>query len=193
MTTSHTEAKAAQREETLDRETQQLDAEQTTKEETTEEETTKSPAATEAAPTEPQVQADDRPQDESEEQEEPADWAKLTKTRSEAAGLRRRLRDTEAERDQGAQRIAELEARVKAFEEQEQQREVDALRRRILVERNFPEGTLELLTGTTEDEIIAELDRAEAILTRATPGPALRGTTGEVAKPADWASVVQRR
>lgn len=186
MTTNHAEAKAAQHEETLERETQQLDAQQTT-----ETESTKPPATTEEPSTEGQEHVEDQPQDEGEEQEEPDSWAKLTKTRSEAAGLRRRLRDTEAERDQGAERIAELEARVQAFEEQEQQREVDALRRRVIKDRGFPEGTLELLTGTTEDEINGELDRAEAILTQATPGPALRGTTGEVAKTGDWASVIR--
>lgn len=133
------------------------------------------------------------PQDGPEQTEEEVDWAKLTKTRSEAANLRKRARAAETERDEALEKITELEAKVAKFEEDQQQREVEGLRRRVIADRNFPESTLELLTGTTEEEIIAELDRAEAILTRATPGPVLRGTTGEVSKEADWASVVKGR
>lgn len=152
----------------------------------------------------PQAPADDQPQDgqqdstqepqgDAEQTEEEVDWAKLTKTRSEAANLRKRARAAETERDEALEKITELEAKVAKFEEDQQQREVEGLRRRVIADRNFPESTLELLTGTTEEEIIAELDRAEAILTRATPGPVLRGTTGEVSTETDWASVVKGR
>ena len=133
------------------------------------------------------------PQDGPEQPEEEVDWAKLAKTRSEAANLRKRARAAETERDEALERITELEAKVQQYEDERQQREVEGLRRRVIADRNFPESTLELLTGTTEEEIIAELDRAEAILTRATPGPVLRGTTGEVSKETDWASVVKGR
>lgn len=133
-----------------------------------------------------------KPHDETEQHEEDVDWAKITKTRSEAAGLRRRLRDAEAERDKSAERIAELETRIQAYEEQEQQREVESLRRRLLADRNMPEGAIELLTATTEDELNDELDRISGVITALTPrGPSLRPTSGETRPPADWSSIVK--
>lgn len=131
------------------------------------------------------------PQDEAEQTEEEVDWSKLAKTRSEAANLRKRARAAETERDEALEKITKLEAEVAEYKAADEQREVDALRRRVLTERGFPDATLELLTGTTEEEILAELDRAEAILTHAAPGPILRGTTGEPAKENDWSSVVR--
>jgi hypothetical protein len=133
------------------------------------------------------------PQDSPEQSEEEVDWSKLAKTRNEASNLRKRARTAETERDEALEKLTELEAKVAEYEAADEQREIDTLRRRVLTERNFPESTLELLTGTTEEEIIAELDRAVAILTQATPGPILRGTTGEVSKEADWSSVVKGR
>ncbi|MGP5050711.1 hypothetical protein [Brachybacterium alimentarium] len=133
------------------------------------------------------------PQDEVEQTEDEVDWAKLTKTRSEAANLRKRARAAETERDEALEKITNLKAKVAKFEEDQQQREVEGLRRRVIADRNFPESALELLNGTTEEEILAELDRAEAILSHATPGPILRGTTGEMSKEADWSSVVKGR
>ena len=108
------------------------------------------------------------PQDGTEQPEEEVDWAKLTKTRSEAANLRKRARAAETERDEAHEKITKLEAKVQQYEEEQQQREIEGLRRRVIADRNFPESALELLTGTTEEEIIAELDRAEAILSHAT-------------------------
>lgn len=133
------------------------------------------------------------PQESPEPAEEEVDWSKLAKTRSEAANLRKRARAAESERDEALEKISELEAKVAKFEEDQQHREVNDLRRRVIADRDFPESALDLLTGTTEEEISAELDRAEAILTRATPGVLLRGTTGEPGKEADWASVVKGR
>lgn len=140
--------------------------------------------------------APDEPLDSDGEQEpdEPVDWATLMKTRREAAGLRRRYREAEKDRDQALERVTELEAQIEQFQTQQQDRDTRQLRARIITERGLPDAALDLITGTTEDEITAELDKVVSILATPTPGgPLLRATSGEPSKPADWSSVVKGR
>lgn len=141
----------------------------------------------------------DDPENEDEEQTQdepdgPVDWATLMKTRREAASLRRRYREAEKDRDQALERITELEAQVQQFQTEQEGRDTRQLRARIITERGLPDAALDLITGTTEDEITAELDKVVSILATPTPGgPLLRATSGEPAKPADWSSVVKGR
>lgn len=134
------------------------------------------------------------PQDTPEEPEEPVDWATLTKTRSEAANLRRRYRETKDERDQAVARIAELEAQVQQFETARQEEDAAALRRRLVEERGLPDSALDLVTGTTEEEIGEQLERITNMLATATPGgPTLRNTVGPPPQEHDWAGVIKNR